>query len=71
MCGCECFIFAKIIHSLLLTWCGHHLKHLKDRSKNAQNRRSSELSSRLFETYKNSIGPHGCHICNSDADMDI
>ena len=53
----------------LLTWLDCHLKNLKDRSQKAQNRRSGEISSRLFQTYKNYIRPHGCHIYNFAADM--
>ena len=56
------------MNSSLLTWCDIHLNHLKDRTHNAK-KRSGELSSRLFETYKNSVRPHGCHIYNSAADM--
>ena len=69
MCGCECFISAKIMHSSLLTWIDHSLKHLKDISHNSQNRRSGELSIHLFETCKNSVRPHGYHIYNSAAEM--
>ena len=56
--GCKCCISAKIMHSYLFNWCGFHLKHLKDRSCNAQNIRSGELSSRLFQTYKNYVRSH-------------
>ena len=66
-CGCECCISAKIMRSSLLKWRDLRFKQLKDRSHNAQNRRSGELSSRLFETYKNSARPHGCHIYNYSA----
>ena len=33
MCGCECCITAKSLHSYLLTWNGRHMKHLKEKSK--------------------------------------
>ena len=33
MCGCECCISAKSIHSSLLYWCDRYLKKLKDKSK--------------------------------------
>ena len=68
-CGCECFTSAKIMHFYFLICCDFHLKHLKDISHNAQNRRSGELSSHLFETYKNAVRPHGCNIYNSASDM--
>ena len=32
MCGCECCIFAKSIHSSLLSWSDRYLKKLKDRN---------------------------------------
>ena len=42
------------------------MKNLKDKIHNAQNRRFGELSSCFYETYKNSVKPHGCHIhCNA------
>ena len=69
MCGCECCMFAKSMHLSLLTWRDHHLKQPKDIIQNVQNIRSGELSSSLFETYKNSVRPHGCHICNYSADI--
>ena len=40
MCGCECCIYAKSIHSSLLSWSYMYLKKLKDKSQNAQSRRS-------------------------------
>ena len=33
MCGCECCIFATIIHSSLLSWCGMSLKNSKIKAK--------------------------------------
>ena len=30
ICGCECCISAKIMHSLLLSWCERYLKNIKD-----------------------------------------
>ena len=62
MCSCECCIYAKSMHLYLLTRCDRHIKNFKDRSHNAQNRRSGELSSDLFETYKNSVRSPGCLI---------
>ena len=34
MCGCECYISNRNMHSSLFIWCDFHLKHLKDRSHN-------------------------------------
>ena len=59
------------MHLSLSIWCDRNLKNLKDRIHNAQNRRSVELLSHLFETYKNDVRPHGGHIYNYAADMDM
>ena len=69
MFGCEYCIHAKIIHLSFLPWRDCHLRHLKYRSHNAQKRSSGELSSRLFETYKNTVRPHGYHIYHHSTDM--
>ena len=71
MCCCECCIYVKSMHSYPLTWRNFHLKHLKDRSHNAQRIRPGEISSRIFVTYKNYVQPHGCHIYNTAADMAV
>ena len=62
MCGCECCISANIIHSSLLSWRDRYLKKLKDKSQNAQSRRSGEKSHHIYEKYKNTVIPHGRHI---------
>ena len=62
MCGCKCFISAKRINYSLLIWRNSCLKHFKDRIHNVQNRMYGEISSPIFETYKNAVQPHGCHI---------
>ena len=64
ICRCDWCTSTKGMYSSLLTYPDRHFKHLKDRSNNAQNRRSGELSIHLFETYKNSVRPHGCYIYN-------
>ena len=69
MCSYECCISSKSIYSSLLTWRDNFLKHLKYRSHNAQKRRSGKISSRIFETFKNAVQPHGCHIQDNAADM--
>ena len=71
MCGCECCISDNNIHSYLLTCRYCHLKQLKDRSHNTLNRSYGEIVSRIFETYKNSIRPHGCHIYNTSTEIDM
>ena len=52
MCGCECYITVKSMNSFLLTRCDNNMKQLKDKSHNAQNRRSGEIASHIFEIYK-------------------
>ena len=69
MCGCECCIYAKNMPSSLLTRRDCHLKQLKNRRKNTQNRRSGEIASRVFEIYKNYEIPHGCHTQNTTVDL--
>ena len=71
MCSCECLISAKGVNYFLLTWHNIGLIHLKDKSHNAQNRRSGEISIRIFETYKNYVQTHGCHIYNTATYMDM
>ena len=48
MCGLECCIYAKSIHSSLLSWRDLYLRKLNYLSQNAQNRRSGEKSNNLF-----------------------
>ena len=69
MCGCECCIFAKSIHSSLLSWRDRYLKKLKDRRQNAQSRRSGEKSHHIYETYKNTVITHGRHIYAKESYM--
>ena len=61
-CDCECFISNNSVHSSLLTWYYRCPKHLKYMSQNVQTKRCSEISSHIFETYKNYVQPHGYHI---------
>ena len=42
MCGCECCISDKSIHSSLLSWRDRYLKKLKYQSQNSKSRRSGE-----------------------------
>ena len=51
-----------MIYSSLLSWRDSYLRKLNDLSKNSQNRRSGEKDNSLFETYKNSVMPHGRYI---------
>ena len=51
MCGCECCIYDKNIHSSLLSWRDRYLKELKDQIQNAQNRRSGEKAHQIYTTF--------------------
>ena len=44
-------------------------KKLKDLRQNAQNRRSGEKENRIYETYKNTVMPHGRHVYAKSYDM--
>ena len=39
-----------------------YLKELKYQNHNSQNRMSNEQANRIYETFKNSVMPHGHHI---------
>ena len=69
MCGCECCVSAKSIHSSLISWCDRYLKKIKDQIQNSQNRRSGEKANFIYETYKNTVIPHGRHIYAKSSDM--
>ena len=71
VCGCDFCISVKIIYLLLLSWQDHYLKKVKDQSQNSQNRRSSGMSYRLFETYINSVMTHVCHSYQTASDMSM
>ena len=70
VCGCECFIYAKSIHSSFLSWRDRYLKKLKDKRQNAQIRRSGEKAHQIYTTYKNTVIPHGIHIYATASDME-
>ena len=60
---CQKYTFIITIMLLLV------FKKLKDQSKNSQNRRSGEKSNCIYETYKNTVMPHGRHIYAKASDM--
>ena len=62
VCGCECCISVKSIHSLFLSWCDRYLEKLKYRSQNDQSISCGEKAYHIYETYKNTVMPHGRHI---------
>ena len=69
MFGCKCCISAKSIHSSLLSWWYRYWKKIKYHSQNDQNRRSGEKENCIYETYKNTVMPHGRHIYTKAYDM--
>ena len=54
----------------MLSWCDRYLKKLKDKSQNTQSRRSGEKAHHIYEIYKNTVIPHGCHIYAKAYDME-
>ena len=51
MCGCECYISDKSIHSSLLSCSDRYMKKLKDKIQNSQSRRSGEKAPNIYETF--------------------
>ena len=51
-------------------WRDRYLKKLKDKSQNDQSRRSGEKENQIYETYKNTVMPHGLHIYAKVYDME-
>ena len=54
----------------MLPWRDRYLKKLNDKIKNAQRRRFDEKSHHIYETYKNTVMPHGRHIYAKAYDME-
>ena len=67
----ECWLYTKSVHSSLLTWRNNCMKHIKYRSRNAQNRRYGEISSPILETYMNAMQNHGSHLYNTSVNMSL
>ena len=60
-----CYNYTFII--AILVW--YVFEKLKDKSQNSQSRRSGEKSHHTYETYKNTVMPHGRHIYAKASDM--
>ena len=45
------------------------IRKIKHQIQNAQNRRSCEIASRIFEIYDDAMRPHCCNIHNTASDM--
>ena len=69
MCGCECYISAKSIHSSILFWRDRYLEKLKYQSQNYQIRRSGKNEHHIYEKYENTVMPHGLHSYDKTYDM--
>ena len=70
ICGCECCISAKSIHSSLISWRDRYLKKLKNKRQNDQGRRSGEKEHHIYETYINTVITHGRHIYAKASDTE-
>ena len=68
MCGCECCITDKNMNSYLLTWRDFNLKNPRHKSQHANQKVWQNWKSK-FETHKNSVRTHSCHIHNTAVDM--
>ena len=55
MCGYECCISAKSIHSSFLFWHDGYLKKMKNKSQNSQIRRSGEKAYHIYTTYNDNL----------------
>ena len=64
MCGCECCISAKSIHSLLLSWRDRYLKKLKDLIKilKTEGLGKEKITYMKHIKIKSCHMPHGHHI---------
>ena len=45
------------------------MEKLKDKSQNSQSRSSGEKVHHIYETYKNTVMPHGRHIYDKTSDI--
>ena len=59
----------KSIHSSLLYWRDRYLKKMKYENQKFQSKMFGEKSHHIYETYKNSVMPYGCHIYAKSSDM--
>ena len=69
MCGYECCISAKSIHYSLLSWRDWYFKELKDQSQNDQKKGLGKKQISIYETYKNTVIPHGRDIYAKSSGM--
>ena len=69
MCGCECCISDKIIHSSLLSWHKRYLEKPKYKSCNAQNIISGEMYNCVLDKYRNYFMPHFKNMSQTESDM--
>ena len=69
MCGYECFISTKCIHSSLISWRDRYLKNLSIKYKMLKTEGLGEKKIYIYKTYKNTAIPHGSHIYAKLYDM--
>ena len=54
----------------MLSWRDMYLKKIKDQIQNSQSKSYGEKSHHIYETYKNTVMPHGRHIYAKSSDME-
>ena len=69
MCGCECFIYSKIIHHHYYHGVIIILKNLRISAKIPKTEGLGRNQIYIYETYKNIVMPHGCCIYDNAYDM--
>ena len=67
--GCECYIYAKSIHSSLLSWRERYLKNSRISAKMFKTEGLGKKKICIYETFKNAVMPHGRHIYAKAYDM--
>ena len=69
MCDCECYIYARSMHSSLLSWRDCYFKNSSIIAKMLKAEGLRKKKIRIYETYKNTVTPHGRHIYAKSYDM--
>ena len=69
MCGCECCISAKSIHSSLLSWRDVYLKNSRIKAKMIEEEGLVRKHITYIQHIKNTVIPHGSHIYAKSSDM--
>ena len=70
MCGYECFISSKIVHSSLLSWRDRSYKKAQGSKPKFSKKKVWGKYNLIYEIYKNTVMPHGRHIYAKISDME-